>query len=240
MKGISIVIPVCDEEEIMERNTKRLMSCMRSLRSPFEIIIASNGSTDSTEKIGKEMQRRNKHVKFVSLNKRAVGSAFREAVRIARYEKIISQDMDLSTDLSFIKSSSRLLEKYDIVVGSKKTGRQKRPFLRRLASDIYIFVTKRFLGLKFTDYSLSSKAFRLEKIRKFLNRIDAGSFYVVQILYWAKKSGFLMKEIPVTCEDKRKSRFNIIHESCYRFMRLLTFLILESFHASKTPRAESR
>ncbi len=240
MKGISIVIPVCDEEELMERNTQRLIGYMLRLRSPFEIIIASNGSTDSTERIGREMQRNNKHVKFISLDKRAVGSAFREAIKIARYEKIISQDMDLSTELSFIKFSSRLLEKYDIVVGSKKTGRQKRPFLRRLASDIYIFITKRFLGLQFTDYSLSSKAFRLEKIRKFLNRIDAGSFYVVQILYWAKKSRFLMKEIPVTCEDKRKSKFNIIHESYYRFMRLLMFLVLESFHASKTPSAESK
>ncbi len=240
MKGISVIVPVYNEEEIIEKNTGTLLRFMKSCGEPFEIIIVSNGSTDKTETMGKTLQKKNKMIKFLFLKERGVGAAFREGVNKASYEKIVSLDMDLTTDLNFVKEASRLLEKYCAVVGSKQIGYQERPFARRLASDIYIMITKNFLNLEFTDYSIGSKAFNKRHITKFLARIDNGSFYVVQVLSWLKREHTPMKEIPVRCYDKRKSKFNIIYESYYRFAKLLIFLVLENLSSIIRPSRGSK
>ncbi len=240
MKGVSVIIPVYNEEKIIEKNTAKLVRFLGSKGVRFEIIIASNGSTDRTPEIAVRMGKKDARVRSFHVPECGVGTAFVRGVSMAKYPKLVSLDMDLSTDLSFVGKALALLDDYDAVVGSKKMGSQTRPFLRRLASMIYIAITKIFLRLEFTDYSIGAKAFRRKSVKNLMGSMDAGSFYVVQLLYRMRKRGLRMKEIPVVCDDRRKSKFNIILESYYRFVRLLAFVIFESARSINIPRTESR
>ena len=82
------------------------------------------------------------------------------AVERARYPLLVSADMDLSVDLSFVPAALELLETHDIVVGSKKLGHQKRAWLRRFGSEFFLRIARLLLGIVYDDYSIAAKAYR--------------------------------------------------------------------------------
>ncbi|MDY6861925.1 MAG: glycosyltransferase [Thermodesulfobacteriota bacterium] len=225
MEPFSIIIPVFNEEEIIIQNTKKLVDYLNQLDTPYEIIIGSNGSTDKTVSLGKMMEEEFKQITFFHLFQRGVGKAFKKGILLARFERIISLDMDLSTELSFIKDSLRLLYEYDIIIGSKKMGTQKRKLIRKLGSDGFILCSKVLLGLNYKDYSIGAKAYKKSVILEYLNRVNSGTSYVIEIVYYAKRDGFKIIESPVLCVDFRKSKFNLIHEGYYRFSHLFKLYI---------------
>ena len=216
----SVVIPVFNEEAILVSNTERLLAFLDGLGREYEIIIGSNGSTDSTTAIGVDLDRRSKRVSFFHLPDRGVGLAFREFVERARYPFLVSADMDLSVDLRFIPEALALLETNDIVVGSKKLGKQERSFLRKFGSDLFLRIAKLLLGMAYEDYSIAAKAYRVETLRRFADRINAGSSYVLEICFLTQRSGGRVVQIPVSCEDWRRSKFNLMNEAIYKYSHL--------------------
>jgi len=225
---ISVLIPVYNEEKILGQNTKKLINFLKKRNVEFEILICSNGSTDSTVKKGKQLEKRfGEKVKFFSLPERGVGHAFKKNVLEARYNNLISVDMDLSVDLSFIERSTELLKEYDIIIGSKQVGKQRRSLMRIIMSSTFILLTRVLLGIDYTDYSMAAKAFKRKIIMKHLDKITSGSSYVINMIYLAKRDGYKIKEIPVLCEDKRQSKFNLFHEVFHRFSNLVLLFLQE-------------
>ena len=214
-------LPVYNEEAILVPNTERLLAFLDGLGRDYEIIIGSNGSTDSTTALGVDLSRRFPRVTYFHVPTRGVGHAFREFVRRARHPFLVSLDMDLSVDLSFVPTALDLLETNDIVVGSKKLGNQNRTLFRRLGSDAFLRAVRLLLGIAYEDYSIAAKAFRVETLRRFVDRIDAGSSYVLEICYLTHRAGGRVIQVPVSCEDWRASKFNLWHEAMYKYGHLI-------------------
>ncbi len=222
----SVVIPVYNEEAIFEQNAKKLMKFLDSLEKKYEVVICSNGSSDRTDEIGRRLAD-NVKLKFLTIPQRGVGSAFKAMVAAASCDYVISLDMDLTTDLSFVPACLKLLKDNDMVLGSKKVGKQNRSFFRKLISDAFIRLTGILLGLGYTDYSIGVKGYRKSVIVPYLPKIDRGSSYVIELIYFAKKNGCRIAEVPVHCDDMRKSKFNIVHEIFYRLKNLLKLWLRE-------------
>ena len=227
-QGLTVFVPVFNEEGLLTENTNRLHEYLQSLKIPYEIIIGSNGSTDRTVQIAGELCRRYPEIRLFHLKEKGVGKAFIEGVRIARYARIITVDMDLSINLGFISEAYGLLDQYDMVIGSKITGTQKRSWVRRLASISFIRLAKVLLRINFHDYSIAAKGYRRALAEKYLPFIDDKTFYVVEIVCRAYQDGKHLKEIPVECEDRRGSRFSLIHEGVYKFYKLFRLWLLKS------------
>ena len=219
-QGLTIVIPVLNEEEILVANTQELLRYLVGLGHPYEIILVSNGSSDQTNHLGHILSEDIPEVRFFELAEKGVGRAFVLAVRQARFDRIVSVDMDLSIDLSLIPRAFGLLDEFDIVVGSKKMGSQKRTLWRKAGSTVYILAARLMLGLSFEDYSIAAKAYQRAVIMKYLNRIDHGTSYVIDVIFHTLKDGGKAVEIPVHCEDFRPSKFNLVREALYRFRNL--------------------
>jgi glycosyltransferase involved in cell wall biosynthesis len=224
----SIIIPVYNEEKLLEANVAKLAAHVGDV--PFEIIIANNGSTDKTLDIATSLAEKDDKIKVITVDKKAPGLAFKKAAKIARGDILVSQDMDLSTNLEFIEQALQLMDKHDIVIGSKRMGRQERSFLRKLPSNIFIFLTNLLLGLRYEDYSMAAKAYRKSLVLRNLDKLDDGTSYVIELVYFARKAGKNVADIPVDCFDKRKSKFNIIQESLYRFNRLMALVYFRLTH----------
>jgi len=229
MDKIVIVIPVYNEEELLTGNTESLMEFLNSLGMKYHIILSSNGSTDRTNLLGKELQRRYPQVKFISTPHRGVGKAFREALPLANCEKIISMDMDLTVDLAFVNKAKDLLDDYEIVIGSKIQGLQRRSWFRKAGSQFYVFIAKKMLRLEYNDYAPSGKAYRKSVVQKYLDGKDNGTTYVVETVYRAKKDGHKIIQIPIDCDDRRKSKFNLLQEGVYKFSHLFRMCFKEIF-----------
>jgi len=226
--GLTVFIPVFNEQSLLIPNTRRLVEFLEPLGIPYEIIIGSNGSTDRTVKIGMRLCNQYNNIRFFHLPEKGVGNAFRLGVKKAKYERIVTVDMDLSINLEFISVAQGLLDRYDMVIGSKTTGSQKRSFIRKVASNSFIHLARVLLRIHFHDYSIAAKAYRKEFVKRYLPHIDDKTFYVVEIVYRAFHEGKKLKEIPVQCHDMRESRFNLMHEGIYKFGSLFR-LWLSSF-----------
>jgi glycosyltransferase involved in cell wall biosynthesis len=220
-KPFSVFIPVYNEEAILTANTETLISHLDQYGVDYEIIIGSNGSNDSTPELGRMLSDRHTRVGFFHLKEKGVGDAFKQGIATARYDAVVSLDMDLSINLSFIGEALEFLEAgQDIVIGSKKAGDERRSVFRRLGSDLFILTAGVLLGLPFEDYSIGAKAYRRDLVLEYNRMIDAGTSYVLNIVYLAFRDKRKVIEIPVQCEDYRQSRFNIISEGFYRFRQL--------------------
>mgnify|MGYP005728372605 CR=1 FL=1 len=55
-KNFSIVIPIYNEEEILEESTNAIFSLCKRMEIDFEIIFSENGSTDKTKAIAEELR----------------------------------------------------------------------------------------------------------------------------------------------------------------------------------------
>jgi glycosyltransferase involved in cell wall biosynthesis len=221
MTPFAVGIPVYNEEAILVPNTERLIAFLDDLGREYEILIGSNGSTDSTTAIGFDLSRRFPRVSFFHLPQRGVGLAFREFIERAQYPFLVSVDMDLSVDLEFVIAALDLLESHEIVVGSKKLGNQERSLFRKAGSDLFLRAVRLLLGMVYEDYSIAAKAYRVETLKRFAHRIDAGSSYVLEICYLTQRSGGRVVQVPVSCEDWRRSKFNLLHEAWYKYNNLL-------------------
>ena len=227
MKPFTIIIPVYNEEQIIVQNTEKLIKFLDKFKTEYEIIIGSNGSTDRTVALGEKLAHWFKQVTFFHIRQRGVGHVFKRAVQEAKHEHLISVDMDLSTDLGFIPRANKLLETNTIVVGSKKMGQQDRSWLRLLPSTAFIFLCKLLLRLEFQDYSMAGKAYDRKFVSNHLDRVDEGTSYVIDLIFFARKYDRSMVEIPVKCVDTRPSKFNITHEIFYRFGNLVRLWLYE-------------
>jgi len=223
VNGITVIIPVYNEAAILVDNCLYLMELIGKHNTPFEIIIGSNGSTDNTDALGNELSHKYQQIKFFSLPKRrVVGTIFKEAVKMARYEKLISLDMDLTIDLSFIDSALELLKENDLVIGSKKAGKESRSWIRRHASKTYVWLVRSILGMGFSDYSIGAKAFLRSSISPHIDKLDKSTGYILTLTYLLYKDERRIAQIPVNCVDRRGSKFSMIEESFYRFFQLLS------------------
>lgn len=224
--GITVFIPVYNEETLLVPNIERLMDHMRSLGTAFEIIIGSNGSTDRTVALARRICNRHEALRYFHLHEKGVGAAFRQGVLLARHPHLITVDMDLSIDLDFIAAANRLLDRHHVVIGSKITGDQKRPYFRKAASNLFIRMAGLLLQIGFQDYSIAAKGYRTDVARKYLDRIDDKTFYVVEIIYRADRDGYRIAQTPVICYDMRDSRFNLFHEGIYKFGNLFRLWLM--------------
>jgi glycosyltransferase involved in cell wall biosynthesis len=218
--GVSLFIPVFNEAALIQPHTRRLIDYMETLNIPYEIILGSNGSTDSTVSLATRLSAANSHIRLFHLPHRGVGAAFREGIRKARHERIVTVDMDLSIRLDFIPLAYDLLESHDMVVGSKITGTQQRKWIRTVASHAFIWLARLLLKIDFHDYSIAAKGYRRDLALIYGACIDDKTFYVTQIIYYASRDRCRIVEVPVECIDLRGSRFNLVHEGIYKFGHL--------------------
>jgi glycosyltransferase involved in cell wall biosynthesis len=217
---ISILIPVYNEEDILEASAIRLHEYLSALNLDHELVVTSNGSTDATETIGRALETRYPWFRFYVLSEKGVGTAFAHGVTHARGEYVVSLDIDLSFELRFIDYVRDLLQHGDMIVGSKTMGRQRRSLLRVLASQMYILMAQLLFNLTISDYSIGCKAYRRSAILPALEHLDSWTGYVVELAVWFNLQGKKIIQIGVDCDDRRKSHFNLLHEGFYRYLHL--------------------
>ena len=224
-KGLTIFMPVYNEAGTLPKTLPRLVDFMLAQQGfPWEILIGENGSTDATIKYLYGICQGTPCTNFFSLPARGVGAAFAEAVKRARYDRIITVDADLSMDLGFIPDAYAAMQDskdggrkgYDMVVGWKLPA-QKRPWYRILASQVYLRLASRMFGLSFQDCSIAGKGYRTEAVRQHLHLIDLHTFYVTRLIYELRD---WICYIPVACTDGRPSKFILWREGVYKFWNL--------------------
>ncbi len=200
--GLSVVIPMLNEEESLEELARRIKAAVEPLGLSYEIIFVDDGSTDQSAARIIELHRRDRRIKLISLRRNyGKAAALAAGFRAAAGERVITMDADLQDDPEEIpRLLAKLDEGYDLVSGWKKVRRD--PWSKRFFSKIYNYFTSLFSGVRLHDFNCGLKAYRREVVKSF-NIYGELHRYLPVI---AHRSGFRVTELPVTHHPRRFGR----------------------------------
>jgi len=190
--SISVIVPVFNEEESLEKLYSELLHVLESFVS-WEIIFVDDGSDDNSFRILKKMANENNRIVAIRFFKNfGKADALSEGFNHSSGDIIITIDADLQDDpVEIPRLVAKIQEGWDVVSGWKKD--RKDPSSKRIPSKLFNFVTRIFTGIKIHDFNCGLKAYR----RKVVKALDIYGGLHRYIPALAGQKGFSITEIEV-------------------------------------------
>lgn len=210
---LSIVIPAYNEERRIIPTVGAIASHVSNLGVPWELIVADDGSTDSTVELLQNLDLVNLRVLIAEENG-GKGSAVRRGMLAARGEYILFTDADNSTPIENIDAVLKKLtdEDYDVAVGSRAAegaSENNKSLFRKIMSWGLRFLVRYFLNVPVKDTQCGFKMYTREAAHKLHAAQTIDSFsYDLENLYLARKWGYRIAEVPVNWMDAPGSKVN--------------------------------
>lgn len=212
---VSIVIPVYNEEKILESSVKNLKETLSEFSDDFdfELILAENGSKDDTLKKGEELAASDPFVSIFHHPVPDYGLALQAGIRRAKGTIVVCDEIDLCLP-EFYRDALKIFKEggAEMVVGSKraKGAKDQRPFGRRFATFILNMMLKVLLGLKGTD-THGVKAFVKAPLMPVMDKCLVGKdIFASEFVIRAERAGIKIAEVPVSLDEKRAPSINLI------------------------------
>ena len=225
---ISLVLPAYNEADYLSSAVEKSIQAIEEFSQSFEIIIAEDGSTDGTAERAEELAQKNPFVRHIHRDQRlGRGTALNNAFKYSRGQVIVYMDLDLATDISFLKPLVQAItfEGYDFSTGSRMLpeSRAERTFSRSISSKTYNFLVRHMLGSKLRDHQCGFKAFNRGPVLSLLDEVDATHwFWDTEILVRAQRHGFKVKEIPVEWKSGKGTKVNLFKDSWNMFRQIMS------------------
>ena len=202
-----IISPTYNEK----KNISSLIEIILSIDENYHILIIDDNSPDGTANIVKELQLKYKNLFLEERpGKAGLGTAYKYGFNWAlrrNYENIIQMDADLSHDPKEIKEMVRLLNNYDLVIGSRYIDGVSVvhwPIKRLILSYGANVYARIITGLPIKDSTGGFKAWK----RKVLDSIDLngvksqGYSFQIEMNWRAWQKKFSIFEHPIIFSDR--------------------------------------
>ncbi len=206
----SIVIPMYNEEIRILPTVGAIANHMVTLGQPFELVLADDGSTDSTLQLVRDMDLANVTILEAEQNG-GKGSAVRRGVLAARGDIILFADADQSTPIEQFAELEDVLHKgFGVVVGSRAAAGAEvanKSRGRQILSNGLKLLVQGSLRLPISDTQCGFKMFTRDAAQQVFTRqlIDGFSFDL-EVLYLARRMGIRVTEVPVQWYDAPGSK----------------------------------
>ncbi len=215
---IDILFPVLNEHLRLEKGITRCMEYMQqNIKDEYQLVIVDNGSTDDTPEIARRLNEKYEQVKYVRINQKGVGIAFKTGIEMTTADIVGYMDIDLSTDLKYLKKTIELFEKcpdLQYINGtrfSKNSDTQGRKWYRKITSAGLILILKNEFHMQATDALCGFTFLRSDLAKKLVSECtdDHGWFYTVEFLLRAEKMGANIFDMPVTWVEDYDTTVNV-------------------------------
>ncbi len=202
---VTIVIPVYNEEAILESSIAELTEELSHRPWAYELILAENGSKDSTVELGRAIAERDPRVSIYSLGEPNYGKALRQGILKARGEYVICDEIDLCDVDFYDRAIEALDDGVELVVGSKRAAgaRDRRPLYRRAATQVLNGMLRVAVGFKGTD-THGLKAFRRDALLPIVSAcVVEKDMFASEFVVRVHRSTHSWVEIPIDLVEKR-------------------------------------
>ena len=180
----SVVIPVYNEEEVVNECYSRIKKVMDSTNEKYEIIFVNDGSKDNTRQMLKEICRVDGNVKLIDFSRNfGHQSAITAGMNYSIGQAVVVIDADLQDPPEVIL---RMLEKwregYQVVYG-KRLKREGESIFKKATAKVFYRILARLTEF---DIPVDAGDFRLidRKVCDALNKMDEKNRYVRGIISW--------------------------------------------------------
>lgn len=234
---LSVVIPCFDEMANLRKGVlDKLKHYLDKQKYSYEVIVVDDGSLDGSVGFVEEFVNENRHFTLIESEHLGKAGAVTKGVLASRGDYVLFTDMDQATPIEEISKLFPYLKNgYEVVIGSRSTQRTGSPISRLIISRANIILRKILVGLTdITDTQCGFKMFSRNAAQQVFNKINiahhgyrkiVGSAvkagFDVELLLYARNSGFDIKEVPVSWLYVESRRVSPVRDSVEGIIELL-------------------
>ena len=184
---ISVVVPIHNEQEVLETLYTRLTAVMDNINKPYEIILINDGSKDRSEQMLKELhERRPDQIRVINFN----GNFGQHMAIMAGFEKvrgeiIVTLDADLQNPPEEIPKLIAAIEQGHDVVGGYRQNRQDSWWRLTVSKLHNILRTRIAPQLDMKDEGCMLRAFKRNIVDLMVSSQEASTFIPALALSYA-------------------------------------------------------
>jgi len=180
----SIIIPVYNEEAVLDQTYKRLKQVMDSTKEPYELIFVNDGSCDRTPSIIKDFSDQDYAVKLLTFSRNFGHQiAITAGMDYALGAAVVVIDADLQDPPELIlEMIAKWKEGFDVVY-AKRTKRKGETFFKKQTARLFYRILKASTDL---DIPTDTGDFRLldRRVCKELKQLPEKNRYVRGLVSW--------------------------------------------------------
>ena len=220
---LNIIFPVLNEHLRLRAGVTRTIRymehyCEKYGRLPYRCTIVDNGSDDDTPQIGRALEQEHPGtVRYLRLEERGVGIAFRTGVEQNDCDIVGTMDIDLSTEIKNLGRTIQLFEKNPGLEyvnatrfhkGSETVGRK---WYRKITSAGLVFLLKTEFRMKASDAICGFTFMKADVARRLTAQCseDNGWFYMIELLLRAERDGVKIYDMPVRFTEDYNTTVNV-------------------------------
>jgi dolichol-phosphate mannosyltransferase len=228
MKTI-VVVPTYNERD----NIGPLIAAVLAQGPEIEVLVVDDNSPDGTGQVVKSLRRSEPRVHLLPRDgKYGLGSAYREGFARALdlgAEYVFEMDADFSHDPAMIPRFLQLMDRFDVVVGSRYLNGVSvvnwplRRLMLSYGANVY---TRVITGLRISDCTGGFKCFRAQVLRALdLSRVRSDGYaFQIEMNFRCVEAGFRVGELPIIFIDRHagtsKMSRRIVREAVLMVWRL--------------------
>ena len=202
---VTVLIPCLNEERTLAECILEAFASLQRLSVSGEVLVADNGSTDSSVDIA-----RRHGARVVCVSERGYGAALLGGIECARGKYVIMGDADCSYDFGAIDDFLlQLRGGVDLVCGNRFMGGIEpgaMPFLHKyLGNPVLSFLGRLFYKIELGDFHCGIRGFNRQAIRS-LGLSCQGMEFASEMIVKASKHALKIKEVPAVLRADKRGR----------------------------------
>ena len=235
MRKISIIIPVLNEGENIQKLVKEIFKNLKKIKKKFkfEIIFVDDNSTDNTHKTLRQIKNKNIHF-YIRKKKPDLSQSCILGFEKATYNNIIVMDGDLQHDPKYIPKIVNLFfsRNLDFVICSRdfmklmKTTKSFYIVLRTFLSLVICFIFNFFVLKGVKDPMSGYFMFKKEIYKKNKKNLFAKGYKILADLLTSSSKSFKLFNLKINFNQRKKNKSKLN-------LKVLFLIILFTFKRNK-------
>ena len=209
MKDLNVIIPLYNEEEIIDTVLKKWSTLFESLKIDYTIHVYNDGSKDNSLEIANSFASNKKHIcvhdKVNSGHGSTILQGYRENIDAEWLFQIDSDDEIGTNEFNHFWNSR---QNYDFLIGLRIE--RNSPLIRKIITFITRLTVTLFYGIGIKDVNCPFRLMRTELFSKYINQIPAHYFAPNVIVSGiATKKKFRIFQAPVVFHSRTTGTVSI-------------------------------
>lgn len=223
-KEVSIIIPVFNEEQAINKTLNDIENVMNSSGYIYELVVVNDGSTDNTEEILKENRIK---VNLITHHRnKGYGAAIKTGISYSKYNLILIIDADGTYPNKEIPKLLEQMPKYDMVVGARIGKSVKIPAIRKPVKWLLSTLANYLTATKIPDLNSGLRVFKKGIALKYFHLLPSSFSFTTTITLAMINDGYFIGYIPVDYyQRKGKSKIHPIKDTVSFLLLILRTII---------------